>query len=152
MIGCSLQHRGEELLGQRDGLESYVRERKTMGIPVLHPWANRVGAERFRVHGREVDAAGARRDEHGQPIHGLLGPAPWTVEHATGTELRAAYDWDRPEFPFPHRLELAVGLAPERLTYTATLTPAGDVPVPVAFGFHPYLRAGEDATAQLPVR
>jgi galactose mutarotase-like enzyme len=32
-----------------------------------------------------------------------------------------------------------VALAPERLTVTTTLTPSGDRPVPVAFGFHPYL-------------
>src|SRR5215468_1223167 len=54
MVGCSLRHRGEELLGQRAGLEAYVAQRKTMGIPLLYPWANRVGSRRFTVAGSEV--------------------------------------------------------------------------------------------------
>jgi aldose 1-epimerase len=37
MVGCSLRHRGEELLGQRGGLPRYVADRSTMGIPPLHP-------------------------------------------------------------------------------------------------------------------
>src|SRR4051794_32043419 len=39
MVGCSLRHRGEELLGLRSGLRGYADERKTMGIPLLYPWA-----------------------------------------------------------------------------------------------------------------
>jgi hypothetical protein len=34
MVGCSLLHRGEELLGQRGGLGTYVEQRSTMGIPL----------------------------------------------------------------------------------------------------------------------
>ena len=45
MVGCSLRHRGEELLGQRGGLRTYIEERSTMGIPLLHPWANRARAD-----------------------------------------------------------------------------------------------------------
>ena len=52
MICCSLKHRGEELLGQRDGLRAYVDHYSTMGIPFLHPWANRLGADRFELAGR----------------------------------------------------------------------------------------------------
>ena len=43
MIGCSLRHRGEELLGQRGGLAKYAEAGSTFGIPLLHPWANRLG-------------------------------------------------------------------------------------------------------------
>jgi aldose 1-epimerase len=43
-------------------------------------------------------------------------------------------------FPFPHRLELALELRPERLTISTTLTATGAVAVPVAFGWHPYLQ------------
>ena len=55
MVGCSLRHRGEELLGQRGGLRTYVAERSTMGIPLLHPWANRVAENIFgRPGGRST--------------------------------------------------------------------------------------------------
>src|SRR3954447_27094625 len=55
MIGTSLRHRGDELLNQRDGLDAYVAEAKTFGIPLLHPWANRLDGSRYAVAGREVE-------------------------------------------------------------------------------------------------
>src|SRR5204863_9213331 len=74
MVGCSLRHRGEELLGQRGGLARYVAERSTMGIPLLHPWANRLAATRFSVAGGDVDLDAAvpppSLDGAGLPIHG----------------------------------------------------------------------------------
>src|SRR3954454_5258954 len=59
MVGASMKHRGDELLGQRGGLARYEATRSTMGIPLLHPWANRLGARRFEVGGRGVDVDAA---------------------------------------------------------------------------------------------
>ena len=76
MVATSLLHRGEELLGQRGGLEAYVAERKTMGIPLLYPWANRLEGMRLDVAGREVVldriSPPLRVDDNGLPMHGLL--------------------------------------------------------------------------------
>src|SRR5215471_17718791 len=76
MVGCSLLHDGEEVLGQRGGLARYAAEHSTMGIPILYPWANRVTSRRFEVAGRQVDLethpALVRTDPAGLPIHGLL--------------------------------------------------------------------------------
>ena len=47
MIGTSLSDDGVELLGQRRGLDAYVTNGKTMGIPILYPWANRLSANRL---------------------------------------------------------------------------------------------------------
>ncbi|HKN94372.1 MAG TPA: hypothetical protein VJU60_08575, partial [Thermoleophilaceae bacterium] len=87
MVGCSLRHGGVELLGQRRGLDRYISDRKTMGIPLLYPWANRLSAERFEVAGREVvldaepPAATPTRDPNGLPMHGLLAAdSGWRVE------------------------------------------------------------------------
>ena len=44
MIGTSLTDDGVEFLGQRRGLDAYVTTGKTMGIPILYPWANRLSA------------------------------------------------------------------------------------------------------------
>ena len=101
MVGCSLRHRGEELLGQRGGLRAYVAERGTMGIPLLHPWANRVSERRFAVAGRDValePPAPFSVDPNGLPIHGLLSAASgWRVERhaATGGRrlLAARFDF-----------------------------------------------------------
>ena len=75
MVGCSLTHRGDELLGQRKGLEEYARSGSTFGIPFLHPWANRLSGFGYAVGGQEValdrDSPLLRVEEHGLPIHGL---------------------------------------------------------------------------------
>jgi aldose 1-epimerase len=148
MVCASLRHCGDELLGQRRGLEAYARSGSTFGIPLLHPWANRLGAWDLELLGRRVRLEGSRfvrADEHGLPIHGMLAAAPgWTVLERTERRLRAAFDFDTAElleaFPFPHRLELDVHLRPDGLETTTVLIPTGDTPVPAAFGFHPYLQ------------
>jgi aldose 1-epimerase len=150
MVCASLRHRGEELLGQRAGLDAYVAEQRTFGIPLLYPWANRLGARRFTVAGREVDidpqVTPLRVDEAGLPIHGLLsGVSGWQVAHASADTLAARFDFSAhaallAAFPFPHEVALDVALAAPALTITTTVRATGDAPVPVAFGFHPYLR------------
>jgi aldose 1-epimerase len=147
LVGCSLSHRGEELLGQRKGLEEYARTGSTFGIPFLHPWANRLGGYAYAVGGQEVrldrDSGLLRREEHGLPIHGLRpGALRWEVEER-GDALSAAVELDGERlasFPFPHRLAVEVALANDALELRTTLTPTSATPVPVAFGYHPYLR------------
>ena len=153
MICCSLKHRGEELLGQRGGLRAYVDHFSTMGIPFLHPWANRLGADRFEVGGRAVDLdlpdLPLKRDDAGLPIHGLLSAAPgWRVaRHAEldpGGVLAATFDFAAyphllEAFPFPHLVEIEATLVEGSLEIATSLTATGDVAVPVSFGFHPYL-------------
>jgi galactose mutarotase-like enzyme len=52
-------------------------------------------------------------------------------------------DWSRSDllavFPFRHRLEMAATLGSDCLTLETTLIAAAENPVPVAFGFHPYI-------------
>src|SRR3989442_15753207 len=52
MIGCSLLHSGDEMLGQRSGLARYEATGSTLGIPLLHPWANRLGGLSYAAAGR----------------------------------------------------------------------------------------------------
>jgi galactose mutarotase-like enzyme len=148
MVGVSLFGHGRELLGQLGGLDAYVARGSTFGIPLLHPWANRLNGFTYTVNGTsvalEAGAAGLRVDGTGLPIHGLLAAyRGWDVREAGTRTLVAELAFeDDPEllgaFPFPHRLRLEIDQAPDRVTVTTTLTPTGDVPVPVSFGFHPY--------------
>jgi aldose 1-epimerase len=153
MVCCSLRHRGEELLGQRGGLAKYVEEGSTMGIPFLHPWANRLGSERFELAGRTVDLGleglHVKRDAAGLPMHGLLTAARgWRVERHLETDaggvLAASFDFAAyprllEAFPFPHRVEIEATLRGSELAIATTLRAGEEGPVPVAFGFHPYL-------------
>jgi galactose mutarotase-like enzyme len=146
LVGCSLIHRGEELLAQRKGLKAYAHSGSTFGIPFLHPWANRLAGFGYAVAGQEVeldrDSELLRIEEHGLPIHGLAPHGlQWEVEER-GDALRATTEFDRERlegFPFPHRLEVDVTIADDALTMRTTLTATAAVSVPVAFGYHPYL-------------
>lgn len=151
MVGSSLLHRGQEVLGQRGGLGAYLTDAKTFGIPLLAPWANRLGSDEYVVADRTVSVTGVpgvHRDANGLPIHGLLaGVAGWSVDaleaDETGARLVASLQFDEsrlefPAFPFPHELQVVVELAGDTLAVTTAVTPTSDVAVPVAFGWHPY--------------
>jgi aldose 1-epimerase len=150
MVGASLTHAGEELLDRRHGLRAYRDSGAVMGLPLLHPWANRLSGDAYELHGRRVRLKDVTRDDLGLPIHGLLHAHPgWKVEFLTadddGACLQASLDFAADpsllaNFPFGHELTIAARLTPHALTVTTTLTAAGGAPVPVSFGFHPYLR------------
>ena len=148
MIGTSLADGDEEFLGQRRGLDAYVTAGKTMGIPILYPWANRLSANEYESNGTAVTLTpgegGVRADEHGLPIHGVLAAySGWEVTAQSENSLTATLDFGtKPEllasFPFPHVLTQAVTLADRRLTIETTVTPTASAPVPLCFGYHPY--------------
>jgi aldose 1-epimerase len=154
MVGCSLRHDGEELLGQRGGLARYVADHSTMGIPLLHPWANRVARRRFSVAERTVDLWAHpglyTLGPKGLPIHGLLAAADgWSVERhedtPEGPRLTAGFDFAAHEdlmtvFPFAHEVRIEAAITDQTLTITTTVRASGDAAVPIAFGFHPYFR------------
>jgi aldose 1-epimerase len=154
MVVASLRARGDELLGRAGALAAWVDGGHTMGIPLLHPWANRLAGTRYEIGGEpiEIDPASPllHRDTNGLPIHGLLGACrAWKAVtregNATSARLEAVLDAGDvagllDAFPFPHRLELAIELRPEKLTISTTLAATGTVAVPVAFGWHPYLQ------------
>jgi aldose 1-epimerase len=170
MLGCSLAHRGEELLHLGRSVADYARTHSTMGIPLLYPWANRLSAWEYSFRGREVvldrDSPLLKTDPNGLPIHGSLAASPhWSVVSADADEERASlvaeldfasHDDLLATFPFPHRLSIQVRLAGSELTIETTVEPIGDAPVPVSFGFHPYFRlpsvASSEWLVELPVR
>src|SRR6201997_3899828 len=136
MIGTSLTDAGTELLGQRRGLQAYVEAGKTMGIPILYPWANRLGANTYTAEDATVTLTagenGVRADPNGLPIHGVLAADPGLLA----------------SFPSPHVLTVAVRLADRALTIRTTVTATGDTAVPLCFGFHPYLRLPDVARGE----
>lgn len=168
MLGASLIHHGAELLFTGDGVAGYVSQRSFMGIPFLHPWANRLSRFGYEAGGHDVvlDPASPLLllDDNGLPIHGVLTASrDWTVREAVadaaGARLTAGFAFDRPEllaaFPFPHQLEMVVQCSDGAVQVRTTVI-AGPAPVPISFGFHPYLTIPGVARAQwtvdLPVR
>jgi aldose 1-epimerase len=134
-----------------------------MGLPLLYPWANRLADDEVVLDGRRVrlpDPARPPRvwrDKRGLPIHGLLGAHPgWSVREtsadAHAATLVAELDFSADPaliaaFPFPHALRVAATLTGRSLRMATTVLPTAAVAVPIAFGYHPYLRIpGVDRT------
>ena len=147
MLGASLRHRSAELLRRIEDLETAAAKGSTVGIPLLHPWANRLAGPHYRAAGHEVtlDTSSPllHLDAHGLPMHGVGWPLlAWEVTEKKPDRLTARLEWNRADllsvFPFRHRLEMTVVLCPVGLTVETALIAGPDGPVPVSFGFHPY--------------
>ncbi len=154
LLCSSLRHRGTELLDLGRGVEAYARQGKTMGIPLLYPWANRLSSPGYTAAGETVtlpddDPPVFGRDPNGLPIHGALPHLiAWEVQTCEGARLRARTAWDDPTlltlFPFCHTVEVEAVLADHGLSLTTTVHADQGDAVPVAFGYHPYLTLGTD--------
>ena len=153
MLCASLRHRGDELLAQNAGVLAYAERGKTMGIPLLYPWANRLAAFSYTAAGRTVevphDPTGVGLDDEGLPIHGVIpGRLRWELTDApspAASSLGARLSWSESgaelfeAFPFRHDVLLRARLGDGRLQIEVTVHACGSDAVPVAFGFHPYI-------------
>ena len=151
MTGVSLRSRGDEYLALPGGLDA-LRSGRTGGLPLLAPWANRLAQRRYRAAGVTVSLEDPDLpvDEHGLPIHGFLVGAPgWSVDRLATrgdtARLRASIAVDAPAFPFPHRIEVSAIVREPVLRVDTTIVPTGRRSVPIAFGWHPYLRLPDGA-------
>jgi galactose mutarotase-like enzyme len=130
-----------------------VQRGATMGIPLLYPWANRLAGFSYRVAGRTIevphDPSVIAVDQNGLPIHGVIGGRlQWeltSAPNAGARSLSASLTWSEsaPElfkvFPFRHDLGYEARLRDGGLEVIISVHASGADPVPVAFGFHPYL-------------
>jgi galactose mutarotase-like enzyme len=157
MVCASLRVGDAELLDSTHGLQAYADAGKTMGIPLLYPWANRLDHHGYEAAGKRVtlpDPEGRYSlYSDGLPIHGALPrDLVWKAAQPASDRLHARMTWDVPAllelFPFEHELEFEAVVADGALTITTTVLASGPEPVPVSFGFHPYLRlpAGDRRT------
>jgi aldose 1-epimerase len=148
MLGISLTHRGAEILRRVEDLKAAAETGAVAGLPFLYPWANRLAGFRYEAAGRTVvlDPASPLLyfDANGLPMHGVPWPhLVWDVMETEAGRLTASLDWSRPEclavFPFRHRLTMTASLQADSLTVETVLQAGDDGPVPVSFGFHPYI-------------
>jgi galactose mutarotase-like enzyme len=149
MVGASFRYRDQELLVLRPGgLDAYA-DGATMGIPLLYPWANRLAAGAHQVAGRDVVADASspaqKADGNGTPIHGVIPvELPFEVREASLRSLRAELHSSHSPalegcFPFPHTVSVTATVTDSALRIETTVRAHTDGPVPVSFGYHPYL-------------
>ncbi len=149
LLCSSLRHRGDELLHTGAGVAAYAERGKTMGIPLLYPWANRLSAPEYTVAGTTV-ALGAPTgrypvDPNGLPIHGAMpGTLRWETVEVGSDRLIATLAWDGEGllslFPFRHHVEVEARVHERGLALVTSVLADGGDAVPVSFGYHPYLR------------
>lgn len=165
MLGVSLAVSGSEVMGLHRPLVDYVDGGEVVGMALLHPWANRLGADRFVVgepatgEAAVVDVAGVAlaRDPAGLALHGMVGPATrWQVSppvcgpgfaEVTAVADLAADQVFMAAWPFPHRLHVtqrveATGPGSAVLHVAVTVEPTAGVAVPLCGGWHPYFALG----------
>jgi galactose mutarotase-like enzyme len=133
-----------DLVGPGELPPAYRVHGRRAHLTLLHPWANRVFADAFEVAGRSVRMVGDEvgRDPDGVALHGLRVPGAWEVD---GASARGRFE-ARPAFPWAHEVRVRV----DGVTVRTELH-ARDEPVPVAFGWHPYLRLHRrDAVLEVP--
>jgi aldose 1-epimerase len=148
MVGASLRWHGLELLAFPGGPRA-TAQGSTNGLPLLHPWANRLASRRYVAGGEAVDLRrlALHTDGNGLPIHGtMVGRSGWEIVSLDAgrraARLQAVFDYGaHPEilaaFPFPHVVEIDAGVDTRQLSVTTIVRPT-DGPVPVAFGWHDY--------------
>lgn len=158
MTGVSLQYDGREYLALPGGLDA-LRAGRTGGLPLLAPWANRLSERRYRAAGITVDLEGLTLpvDGNGLPIHGfLVGQPGWKVEQlgtrGDAARAQAAMIVDGPAFPYPHRIEITATVRDPELRVVTRFMPTGTRSVPIAFGWHPYLRLPSASRSQWRLR
>lgn len=148
MLGISLRHRGEEILRLADDLDDAAAQGRSVGIPINHPWANRLRGTHYSAAGRDVEldpqSPWLLRDWNDVIIHGV----PWSKldfreVQSDATSLTSRMHWNRPElldvFPFEHELEIRASLDASGVEIATTVIANGRDAVPVSFGFHPYI-------------
>ena len=168
MTCCSLRDHGVELIGERFGLASYASCGTTMGMSVIHPWADRLSSWTYRARGTTVRLPVSpllHTDRSGLPVNGVQSrDHAWILDGSGATaecawlEATLPFDSDPRQlelFPFAHRVHLRAGVSGRSVFVAIEVDAATDVPVPVCCGFRIYLsREGRpgDRTIVLPAR
>jgi aldose 1-epimerase len=123
----------EQLVGPDDGFPAAI----AWGSYPMLPWAGRIRDGRFEFAGRQWQLPA---NLGGHAIHGVSMWLPWQVDaHAADRiELSLALPRDR-RWPFGGSALQRIEVGPRTLAMTLSVG-AGDQPMPVAFGWHPWLR------------
>jgi aldose 1-epimerase len=146
-----------------ESLEAFKASGQTRGgIPFLSPWANRLDEQAFYANGRrfpfDMDIGNVRGTT---PIHGLLMRTNrWAVVDMNADdgqsfvtsrlEFYRAPLWMK-QFPFAHVIDMTHRLRDGCLDVTTMINNLSAEPMPIAIGFHPYLRLPDGGRDQWTV-
>jgi aldose 1-epimerase len=132
-------------------IEAFKEHPVFQGIPFLAPWGNRLDEQAFYANGKRYAFNMSLGNVRGAiPSHGFL----WQTSSWQTVELKADKqsawltsrlefyrhpDW-MAQFPFAHTIEITQRLHDGVLEVTTKIDNLSTDPMPVAIGFHPYVR------------
>ncbi len=127
------------------------------GIPILFPFAGRIGGARFSWRGTTYQLPDG--DGQGNAIHGAVCDRAWEIveqepDRVTGCFV-ASRQWPEwsTQWPADFRLECTYTLRPWRLEVRFTVSNLSPAALPCGLGIHPYFAVdldGEAARLHLP--
>jgi aldose 1-epimerase len=161
MLCTSLRHRGAELIALPRSIDEY-RAGGCTGIPLLHPWANRLRSHGYSTAGHTIDlrSCDVPTDRNGLPIHGVMQARRFTTT-TSADRIEARFAFDQPEllavFPWPHDIIIVARITDDgpgttSLTIDTTVHNHDAGPMPIAFGWHPFLQLPGSPRAQWRLR
>jgi aldose 1-epimerase len=131
----SLTWRGKHLLRPSPAAPSHAVQTACFAMA---PYANRIASGRFVFEGREVRLAPNFFD-HKHPLHGSAWLERWRVEREAKDRITLAYAYAPGDWPWPFSCRQSVSLDGEGALFELTIRNDADTPMPLSFGFHPYL-------------
>jgi aldose 1-epimerase len=146
---------GEEILWFPYASPAELKAKPVLcGIPFLAPWANRLDGDAYWANGKHyllnATLNNIRRDAHQSPIHGLLNFSPYWEVADSGADDASAWTASRLEFsrrpdlmaqfPFAQTLTMTHRLSGGQLEVETAIENHSAEPLPVAVGYHPYLK------------
>jgi aldose 1-epimerase len=128
-------------------LDGYGADEVAVGAygQVLVPWPNRIAQGRY-TFGGQTHQVELSEPAKGNAIHGFGRWTSWqVVSHDADRATLGMIVNARAGYPFTLRVEVEYAVGPDRgLTVTTVAGNAGSTALPVAIGFHPYVRVGTD--------
>ena len=145
----------ETLWSEPDFVASGAGKSTRSGIPLLFPFAGRIGDASYTWEGRTYPLTTAGRSD-ANAIHGFVVDRPWRVIALAADRAEAEFQGsiDAPEtlaeWPSDYRIRVAYALEGNALHCDVRIDNPGDAALPFGFGTHPYFRVplgGGDADA-----
>lgn len=133
-----------EVLWTADDFLAGAGRPSASGIPLLFPFAGRIGRQQFAYRGRDYRLTGD--DRRGNAIHGFVLDRPWEVIDTAADRVRARFQASRVDpgilgqWPNDFVIEATYQVRGATLASRFTFENPGPGPLPFWFGTHPYFR------------
>jgi aldose 1-epimerase len=150
-----------ETLWSEPALATGTTKPTRSGIPLLFPFAGRIGGTTFRFRDKTYELEAG--DGAGNAIHGFLFNRPWRVIEQAANRIVGRFQASVDEasllehWPADFRITVEYSIAGRTLTSALWIENPDDKPLPFGLGMHPYFRvplggaAADDCVVTIPV-